>query len=333
MSLGEFELIAKYFTRPSQSEHTLLGPGDDAAIVHVPEGHRLVVSVDTLVESVHYPKGAPADLIARRALRVNLSDMAAMAATPRWFTLGLTLPDAQPSWLERFSRGLYQDADAFGCELIGGDTTQGPESLSITIMGTVAADSSPLQRNGATPGDLLVVTGSLGDARGALNYLSSQDNDTSLNTSTDPNSTDPRIDVLLQRYWLPTPRTAFALEAHPFITAACDISDGLLADVGHICRASQLSVAVRAAQVPISNALATLCSERAQEFALTGGDDYELCMAVSPDNIAALHAIAARHDVWLTVLGEFRESAEPTVECVDEQGGIVAHPKTGYRHF
>ena len=307
MSLNEFQIIRQYFQSASTTDDVLLGIGDDAAIIQPPPGHRMVVSADTLVESVHFPKDAPPDLVARRALRVNLSDMAAMAAQPRWFTLALTLPETNSGWLEAFSKGLLEDAEAFGCCLVGGDTTKGPLNIGIQIMGTVADEDQALTRSGAQSGDLLLVSGNLGDAAGALEYL-------------DQSGTDQDVDQdalhLCNRYWLPESRIAFAQKAAHLINAACDISDGLLADVGHICTASGLSVQVRADKLPLSIALTNVCGSDASRLAMTGGDDYELCMAVPPENLAAIEQIAAELEVPVTEVGVFKKD-ETGVRCLD----------------
>ena len=320
MAKTEFELISEYFRRDISDSELLLGIGDDAAVVQPPKNAKLAISSDSLVESVHFPIGAPPGLVARRALRVNLSDMAAMAANPKWFTLNLTLPISDADWLSEFSAALHDDAARFGCCLIGGDTTRGPLNIGIQIMGWVSIDAKYLTRFGAESGDLLVVTGTLGDAAAALDYLQ-QD------------QLCDSASYLVNRYWLPEPRVEFALNACHLINAACDISDGLAADAGHICRASGLGAEIRIADLPLSQPLKALSSHEglAQEKALTGGDDYELCMAVPPENIEELVAVAQTFDTRLTVVGVFNEG--DSVTCLDERGDSVSLAQAGFQHF
>jgi len=319
MNLTEFQVISEYFQSASTKDDVLLGIGDDAAIVQPPPGHRLVVSTDTLIESVHFPANAPAGLVAQKALRTNLSDMAAMAAQPRWFTLALTLPKTDSDWLQSFSQGLLQDAEQYGCSLVGGDTTKGPLNIGIQIMGTLEEGARALTRSGARDGDLLIVSGTLGDAAGALDYLN--------NTSADQD-----VSHLLNRYWAPEPRVAFARKAARFINAACDTSDGLLADVGHICTASNLGVQLQSDKLPLSEALKNIHGATATSKALTGGDDYELCMAVPPENLSEVKQIAQELAMPLTEIGVF-EKGEASVTCLDKNGAPVEYKSAGYEHF
>ena len=325
MNLTEFQVISEYFQSASTKDDVLLGIGDDAAIIKPPPGHKLVVSTDTLLESVHFPANAPAGLVAQKALRANLSDMAAMAATPRWFSLALTLPKTDSDWLKSFSQGLLQDAEQYGCSLIGGDTTKGPLNIGIQIMGTLEEDARALTRSGARPDDVLMVSGTLGDAAGALYYLDSLNN---------PNNPDIHQDTrhLHNRYWLPEPRVTFAKKAAPLIHAACDISDGLVADVGHICTASDLGVRIQSEKLPISLALQNIHGTAAISKALTGGDDYELCMAVPPENIDEIQQIAQELEMPITQVGVFTKG-ETGVHCLDENGTAVEYTSAGYEHF
>ena len=289
--------------------------------MNVPDGHRLLVSADTLVEQVHFPKNADPALLARRALRVNLSDMAAMGATPRWYTLSLVLPAVNAPWLDAFSQGLKQDAAAYECHLIGGDTTKGPLTIGIQILGTVPAAQPYLARQGAQVGDLVVVTGSLGDARGALPYLASDNN-------------EGDAAALLDRYWLPEPRVALAQRAREHIRAACDISDGLLGDLGHLCRASGVSAIVDGSRVPLSAALRNTAGHDALRYAVTGGDDYELCMAVSPEAMPSLMSAAESLGIPITEVGQFvAAEGSPHVQCLDESGNHFDFEHQGYQHF
>jgi len=337
MSIGEFELISKYFALKQQSVKGMSDPilkqgiGDDAAVLQGLGNQSLTISVDTLVEGVHFPEYADPYLLAKRALRVNLSDMAAMGALPKWFTLALTLPEVDEAWLDRFSMGLLEDAEHFGCSLIGGDTTKGPLNIGLQIMGTVDLDRKPILRSGAKPGDVLVVSGSLGDAGAALS--------SDLNQYFEATDVDARLDSenteahFLQRYWLPTPRVDLAYQASHLIHAACDISDGLLADVGHIAASSELMASVHLEQVPVSRAL----SDRfdcPRYHAVTAGDDYELCMAVAPNSVAELISIGESLGVAVTKIGEFAAGEhQGKVRVLDSSGIEVNLPKKGYAHF
>ncbi len=328
---GEFELIAEYFSRPVQGgdDNVLLGVGDDAAVLGGLDGQQLVVSVDSLIEGVHFPENAPAELVARRALRVNLSDMAAMGATPRWFTLALTLPEADEGWLEAFSRGLYGDAESYGCRLIGGDTTAGPLNIGIQMLGIVPSGQSVLTRSGARPGDLLVVTGQLGDAGAAMTAEVCE------SVLPDAGSDEDRLRThCLQRYWLPEPRVEFAHSGAAHIRATCDISDGLLADLGHICARSQVSARLDLERIPVSEDLLRQNADMRRR-ALVAGDDYELCLAVDPAELAQLQELAQRLGIDLTVAGVFEsaEAGRTAPRVVDGDGREVPMALAGYRHF
>lgn len=320
--MGEFELISRYFKRPEDATsgaHLELGIGDDAAVLGSIGRDRIAISSDTLVESVHFPLNANPELVARRALRTNLSDMAAMGARPKWYTLALTLPEVDERWLADFSRGLHADAEDFGCQLIGGDTTKGPLNIGIQILGLIEPDRKPLTRSAAVAGDLLVVTGTLGDAKAALKC--------DLNSPLTDN-------YLISRYWLPSPRTDFAVQASVYIHAACDISDGLLADAGHLCSQSGVSALIELNQLPLSEQLTAFDSE-AQLTALTGGDDYELCMAVAEDQLGSLEEIARNQNIRVTVIGCFEESEKDLhrVRVKDDNGKYLQIDYSGYQHF
>lgn len=322
MSLGEFELISKYFLKASGNPDLIVGNGDDAAIIH--SRGNLAVAVDTLVAGVHFPEKADAALIARRALRVNLSDMAAMGAQPRWFTLSLTIPSPDPAWLERFSRGLFVEAEQFNCHLIGGDTTKGPLNIAIQMLGEIAQDQPGLTRAGASPGDLLVVTGTIGDAGAALG----QDLCRGLGQSSE-------TDYLFERYWLPEPRVEFAFRCRHLIRAALDISDGLLADAGHICRQSGVDARIHLDALPLSRQVMDFWGAESALRAITAGDDYELCMAISSECWEDVQKIARELDIPICILGEFSEQAgrQPSVTVLDSHGQPVDVASTGYNHF
>lgn len=311
--MGEFELIRRYFSPlagQSRTASLVLGPGDDCAIERVASGHELVFSVDTLVEGVHFPAGYDPEHLGWRSLAVAASDLAAMGAQPVCFTLALTLPEASPEWLERFSRGLFRASRAFGLELAGGDTTRGPLTLSLQVHGEVPIGEAML-RSGAGVGDYLCVTGTLGEAGAALDYL---------------DSVSPAEDerAVLERYHAPVPRLDLGTALRGVASAAIDISDGLLADLGHILKASGVGAELDCQAVPVSSAVSRLKGrEEALRLALEAGDDYELCVAVPPDLWKGLpEAIRAQ----LSIIGKVVAGSGITgVEGVLVSGG--------YDHF
>ncbi len=289
----------------------MLGIGDDAALVEVDPSCDLVVAADTLVAGRHFPMGADPALIASRALRVNLSDMAAMGAKPLHYTLCLSLAEADERWLESFAKSLHQESSVFGCSLIGGDTTRGELSISLQFLG-LSAKNTALKRSAARLGDRIWVTGNLGDAAG---YLQS----------------DFREASLADRFWSPEPRIDFALAAKPYIHACLDISDGLLADLGHICTASGLGAELLLSTIPFSDSLTSFAGESARELAICGGDDYELCFTAPAESTAMLKSVAARQNLRLTEIGQMVVGSD--VACLDESGIKQDVQKRGYSHF
>jgi len=271
--MGEFELIRRFFQPLSADPdcgQVLLGIGDDCAIQRVPAGQDLVFSVDTMVEGVHFPLGYRPDFLGWRALAAAASDLAAMAADPVCFTLALTLPEADESWLEAFARGLASASAAFGLPLAGGDTTRGPLTLTLQVHGTVPSDCA-IRRAGARTGDLICVSGTLGDAGAALDYLD------------ESGPTDDMLAVL-ERYHHPEPRLAAGQALRAIATAAIDISDGLLADLGHLLAASGTGARVDVPKLPLSDPLCRLKGLDAAQYALHSGDDYELCVTLAPES-------------------------------------------------
>lgn len=325
MALNEFSLIEKYFSCFGKGEGVALGIGDDAALLELPAGEQLVASVDTLVSGVHFPAdAAPAD-IARRALRVNLSDLAAMGATPRWFTLALTIPGVKEDWLSAFSAALAEEAAEFGCALVGGDTTAGLLTLSLNVLGSVPQGKA-LQRSGAQPGDHIYVTGCLGDAAAALNFIKGF----SLKPYKDG-------DYLLQRFYQPTPRLVEGQKLRGIASAALDVSDGLLADLGHIVRQSGVGAEIHSDRLPLSAALQTLSDQKevgqqqVLRWALTGGDDYELCFTVPEKKLDVLEAMIALGELDATAIGRIIDG--DAVACLDDEGKPLLFDSDGYQHF
>ncbi len=317
MPAGEFELIARYFERPCHDADVLLGIGDDAAIVRADGA--LAVAVDTLVADVHFPSGLPPAAIGYRALAVNLSDMAAMAAEPRWCTLALTVPDADETWIGAFAGGLLGLADRFGVALIGGDLTRGPLTISVQIIGRVAAVGA-LTRAGGHVGDDVYVTGTLGDAAAGLALLSE-----------DEVADDPASNALRERFLYPTPRVAAGRALAGLASAAIDVSDGLLADLGHICAASACGAIVDVERLPVSaEMLALFPPNVAVAYALGGGDDYELCFTAAPAQAASIEAALAAVGCSAHRIGQLVAGAG--VEC--RRDGEPFEPvAAGYTHF
>lgn len=316
--MGEFELIRQYFQGLGPMAAGDVGVGDDGAVLSIPAGFSLVTSIDTQLADVHFPADAPAEFIARRALRCALSDLAAMGASAHSFTLALTLPAADPVWLQAFSRGLREDADAFHCPLVGGDTTRGPLSITVQVLGLVAQGKAML-RSAARPGDRVYVSGTLGDAAAGLSLL-------------DPNNKADIEDSkhLLDRYFFPQPRFALGRALSPRASACIDISDGLLADLGHICRCSGVGARIDVDALPVSGQLLRFAGEQCRELALSGGDDYELCFTVPADQETALAALSEELGLKLTAIGEIRDGE--LVECY--LGGALFKPvDAGYTHF
>ena len=313
--ITEFRIIAEHFRK-------LAGPGaldlkDDAAVFTPPPGRQLVISADAMVEGVHFLGDDPPDRIGRKLLRANLSDLAAMGADPLGYLLTVSVPKSTPeSWFEDFTAGLFQDQAEFGLTLLGGDTTStpGPISLSATILGHVAPGSA-VTRSGANPGDGLWVTGTIGDGALGLRALQGE--------IADPDG------FLADRYRLPQPRTALKIAG--IASAAMDISDGLLQDLGHLCGASKVGATIEAALVPLS-AAAKAVGDRWWNLCVTGGDDYELLLAVPPAAEDALRAAAADVDIMVTRIGEFSDRAGEVI-VLDQNGNAKDIDQAGWSHF
>jgi thiamine-monophosphate kinase len=281
--MGEFELIERYFAAVgAQRPDVVLGVGDDAALLKVPPGHELVACTDTLVNGRHFPDGFDATDIGWRALAVNLSDLAAMGAEPAWATLALTLPALDEEWLDGFVAGFAALATAHGVALVGGDTTRGPLTITVQALGSVPAGRA-IRRRGAHPGDLVYVTGWPGDAAAGLALLQGRLGGAGADRA-----------ALELKFRRPEPRVAFGAHLRGVASACIDVSDGLAGDLGRLVAASGVGAVVRAPELPLSRALFALAGEaRARDFALGGGDDYELLFTVPPAARAALAQLSA----------------------------------------
>lgn len=326
--MGEFELIRQYFMPLAWlhgSDSIIVGPGDDCAVQRVPVGSDLVFSIDTLVEGVHFPLCYRADYLGWRSLAVAASDLAAMGADPACFTLAVTLPEADESWLRDFASGLGKAAESFGLVLAGGDTTRGPLALSLQVHGLVPRGAA-IRRSGAKPGDLVVVSGTLGDAGAALDYLEAH-GCLEAQGSRDVQSPSTDEEFVLERYHHPVPRLTLGVALRNLATAAIDVSDGLLADLGHILEASSVGASIERARVPVSPALTRLKGLAARDYALYSGDDYELCATIPEASWAGAPSSLKQQ---LTVIGVI----EPARGLRLDGAAVVSESDAvGFDHF
>jgi len=323
--MGEFDLIARYFTRPAR--RSPLGVGDDCALLAPAPGMQVAVSSDMLVEGRHFLSTVDPARLGHKALAVNLSDLAACGAKPLAFTLALALPSAEPPWLAGFSRGLFALADAHGCELVGGDTTRGPLNICITVFGEVPAGGA-LLRSGARAGDDVWVSGTLGDARLALDAFRGQ---RSLPTAL--------FELARARMEMPTPRVALGLALRGIASAAVDLSDGLLGDLGHVLQASGLGARIDADAAAACVAMAAhpdfaqagLDAAALRACALAGGDDYELAFTAAPALREQVLKAGAQAGVAVHRIGS--TEAQPGIRLVDAAGAPLEMALASFDHF
>lgn len=325
---GEFDLIRKYFFRDCDqvsaggSHGVVLGIGDDAALFAPMPGAELAISTDTLVNGVHFPVDTPPADVGWKSLAVNLSDLAAMGATPRACLLAITLPAADESWVAAFADGFFALADRSACRLVGGDISRGPLSVTVTVLGEVPAGTA-LRRSGARLGDLICVSGTPGLAALGLQHWQAGDR--------------AADGAALAHFLRPSPRWELGRALRGVASAALDISDGLLGDLAHVLRASgalgdvMLGAELQLAALPRAPALAALADTVAWELILSGGDDYELCFTMPPENLPALHAAAAQLAVPLTVIG--RVSGDGELRCLDAAGQPWEPSRQAWEHF
>jgi thiamine-monophosphate kinase len=313
----EFNLIKQYFTRPSR--HTDLGVGDDAALFRVKRGHQLAVSTDMLVAGTHFFHDADPYKVGWKSLAVNLSDLAAMGALPKWATLALALPDIQHAWLEKFSKGFFDCAEAFDIALVGGDTTHGPLTISVTIMGEVPKDKA-LKRDGAVENDDIWVSGKLGSAAIGLAYLQ---NKFTLE--------EPSRSSTLNALHTPQPRVALGLALRDIAHSCIDISDGLLADLGHVLTASNVGAHLKYEAMPVLNTLhARLQEPLIQQAILAGGDDYELCFTAPKSQRETIANLSQELSLPLTLIGKTTSAKELNVFYHAQKLNL---PSKGFDHF
>lgn len=318
----EFELIRSYFIHATP--RTLLGVGDDAALIKPSRGQVLAVAADMLVGGRHFFMDADPESIGHKALAVNLSDMAAMGATPRWATLGIALPKADERWVAALSRGFMKLARKHGVELIGGDTTRGPLNLCVQIIGEVPPRRA-LRRDGAKPGDDVWVSGALGDAALAVAARTGKIR----LQRTDCARAQQRLD------W-PVPRVALGVALRGIASGAIDLSDGLVADLGHICARSKVAAVIELDRVPVSSLMRRHRDKPAAIAArLSGGDDYELCFTAAPARRAAVERAASRARTRVTRIGHVIRAPEGacSVVVVDREGLPLVMKQKGFDHF
>jgi len=325
-STDEFSLISRFFSNigrvgePFSDESLVaLGIGDDCAILRSPTGYDTCLSIDTLVCGVHFPKNITPDKLGYRCLAVSLSDLAAMGAHPIAFTLAITLPDNNVEWLEAFSHGLSKIASQYGIRLIGGDTTRGPLTISIQVHGLTPSGVA-MKRSGANPGDLICITGPLGDAGAALDYLHLDESSDSLSEN---------IQHFLNRYYYPQPKIAAGLAIRMLASAAIDVSDGLLADFNHIAESSRVGGVFYENNIPMSAELVVEKGKDALSLALTAGDDYELCFCIPASCVQVMMENELLDDV--VIVGEV--TAAPGMIMIDDGGNERRLSPKGYQHF
>ncbi|TYB02049.1 thiamine-phosphate kinase [Aggregatibacter actinomycetemcomitans] len=326
MSEGEFDIIQRYFTaskRPPRKD-VVLSVGDDCAITELNTNQHLAITTDTMVENVHFLSTIrPADL-AYKAVATNLSDLASMGAEPAWISLALTLPKIDHDWLAEFSESFFAILDHYNVDLIGGDTTKGPLGLTITAQGIIAKNKG-LCRHQAKVGDWIYVSGTLGDSAAGLSFI--------LQGKSAVNSAQ---EFLIQRHLRPTPRVLLGLElsVSGLANAAIDISDGLVADLGHILERSQCGAMIELDKLPLSAELvAEVGLAKAEQFALSGGEDYELCFTVPDNNIVKLEKALAHLGVPYTCIGQIRHAGKKRIQF--QRNGLVVELELpyGFEHF
>ena len=318
--MSEFDLIRTYFTdlTPKRAD-VALGIGDDAALVSVPSGEQVAVSVDTLVSGVHFLPSVSPRALGHKALAVNLSDLAAMGADPAWVTLALTLPTADRAWLAEFAEGFSALAVRYNVALIGGDTTRGPLSMSIQVQGLVP-EGEALSRAGARVGDGIYVTGTLGDAALCLKLMQS------------PTGSERLTEALRARLETPQPRVEAGLGLRGFASSAIDISDGLLADLRHILEAGGVGASLELARLPLSAIYADWLAQGGDwSAALTGGDDYELCFTAPEEAGPQIERLAAELDLPISRIG--RIEADTGLRVIRPDGGEWSGSEAGFDHF
>ena len=321
MGITEFSLIEQFFyQQPNKRKDVALGIGDDCALLEVPIGQQLAMTVDTMVESTHFlPSVSPKDL-AWKSIAVNLSDLAAMGAEPAWLTLALSLPKTDEQWLKDFSQSFFQCADYYGLQLVGGDTTKGPLTITIQAMGFIPPKSA-LKRSGAKPGDIICVTGNIGDAGLGLAITKGEHRAKS----------SVHAQMLEDRFNRPVPRVAAGIALRNIASAAIDLSDGLVGDLSHLLKESGVGANVDLGALPMSEALRSECSaDAAIDYALASGDDYELCFTIPEENLDKLEQACKSTNCGFSQIGRITGGSEIRF-CRDNK--TVEINLSAYQHF
>lgn len=322
MAQGEFDLIGRYFEHQNvKREDVDLAIGDDCALVRVPDGCQLAISTDSLVAGTHFLEDADPKLVAHKALASNLSDLAAMGATPAWVSLALTLPTFDEHWLNQFCEGFFQLAEQYNVQLIGGDTTKGPLSITLTVQGFVP-NGQALTRGGAKVGDAIYVTGQLGDSAAGLALL-----------LTDTPCHDLALShALKERHFMMTPQVEAGIALRGIASAALDISDGLIADLGHIVKRSGVGAEIYIEQLPLSSELIAFCStqEQAQQLALSSGEEYQLCFTVPKHQCIEIESLMMAKGIQVSRIGQLTQSSGIVLL---QQGEPIDWQVSGWDHF
>ncbi|RUO28072.1 thiamine-phosphate kinase [Aliidiomarina sedimenti] len=317
--LSEFELIERYFRHHGQSRRDVqLAQGDDCAVVKTTPGTEIAVTTDTMVAGVHFDDKVPPRALGHKLVAVNLSDLAAMGAEPAWLSLAITLPKADHTWLSEFAAGMHELAGYYHCQLIGGDTTRGPLTLTLTAQGLLP-EGQTLVRHGAKPGDWIFVSGTLGDAAAAL---AAQRDDLELSSAGQKK--------LEERLFYPTPRVSLGQALRGMATSCIDVSDGLAADLQHILKRSEVGGRLFLTQLPYSDTLNTLPLEQKRHYALHGGDDYELCFTIPEEMRGSLETALTHSGVDITCIGQI--DRQPGLRFFDGDNEVTASG-LGYQHF
>lgn len=318
--MKEFDLIKRFFAEQNvKRKDVILGIGDDCALLQPLERQHLAVTTDTLVAGVHFPKGTSARAIGHKAIAVNLSDLAAMGAEPCWCSLALTLPEVDEAWLTDFCAGIFELCEYYNVQLIGGDTTEGPLSVTVTAQGIIPADKA-LRRSGAKAGDWIYVTGQIGDAALALKNIFGQ-----------VQVQDIYQPALMTKLNYPQPRVLVGQTLRDYASAAIDISDGLISDLGHICTASGVGAQLWLEKLPLSAAMQdTLTETEAIKLALSGGDDYELLFSVNEDKKVGMETALSHTGVVATCIGQLNGSGKITASMNNTPVAVCAQ---GFEHF
>ena len=311
---SEFEIIQRHFNK--KTKHTILGIGDDAAIIKIQKNYEMVISSDMLVENIHFLKKTDPSHLGWKSLAVNLSDIASMGAKAKWATLSISLPKPDQIWLKKFSQGFFKCAEKFGIDLIGGDTTKGPLTISITIMGEIAKGQS-LLRSGAKINDDIWVTGQLGNASMGLANLQGKIKLT------------PQLKTkCIKALEIPMPKVLFGLHLSKFANSCIDISDGLIQDLGHIIKNSKKGATIFLNQIPCDDFIKT---SKKYHFALNGGDDYELLFTAPLKNRAHIEKIAKETNTKISMIGSI--SNQRSIKIVNENGKLLSFSSKGFDHF